>query len=94
MFSITGVIFKKPLLWFEDLSDLRQLEGLFRSYTLLARIVGRNHPQFADHCLMAYAMVMQMWKVSQNHIIIHLVYFLYVIFIYGIYLLYLMSLFI
>lgn len=62
------MLFRIPLASFEDLIDLRQLEGLFRSYTLLARIAGRHSPNFTDHCLMAYAMVMQMWKVSQSHL--------------------------
>ncbi|XP_053548919.1 cilia- and flagella-associated protein 46-like [Bombina bombina] len=49
---------------FEDLRNVRQLETLVRAYTLMAVICGPSSPYHEQHCLMAYAYVMRIWKVS------------------------------
>ncbi|XP_074731741.1 cilia- and flagella-associated protein 46 [Strix uralensis] len=47
----------------EDLSNIKQLEALFRAQTLMALISG--HSSFhQQHCLMAYACIIRIWQVS------------------------------
>ncbi|XP_063289661.1 cilia- and flagella-associated protein 46 [Pelobates fuscus] len=48
----------------EDLTNVRQLEALARAYTLMAFIGGHISPQHEQHCLVAYACIMRIWKVS------------------------------
>lgn len=47
----------------EDLSNIKQLEALFRAQTLMAFISGRSSQQ-QQHCLMAYACILRIWQVS------------------------------
>lgn len=47
----------------EDLSDIKQLEALFRAQTLIALISGHSSPFHQQHCLMAYACIIRIWQV-------------------------------
>ncbi|KYO42269.1 cilia- and flagella-associated protein 46 isoform B [Alligator mississippiensis] len=53
-----------PQVAFQDLQNIRQLENLFRAYTLIAIISGRSSPYHQQHCLMAYACIIRIWQVS------------------------------
>ncbi|XP_009978798.1 PREDICTED: tetratricopeptide repeat protein 40-like, partial [Tauraco erythrolophus] len=48
----------------EDLSNIKQLEALFRAQTLLAVISGHSSPFHQQHCLLAYACIIRIWQVS------------------------------
>ncbi|KAK2519495.1 Cfap46 [Columba guinea] len=48
----------------EDLSNIRQLEALFRAQTLLALVAGPSSPLHPRCCLMAYACIIRVWQVS------------------------------
>lgn len=52
-----------PQINLEDLSNIRQLEALFRAQTLLALISGQSSPFHQQHCLMAYACIVRIWQV-------------------------------
>ncbi|KAM9549280.1 cilia- and flagella-associated protein 46 isoform 2-T2 [Guaruba guarouba] len=59
----TGTNYTMPQINLEDLSDIKQLEALFRAQTLIALISG--HSSFhQQHCLMAYACIIRIWQVS------------------------------
>ncbi|XP_063996010.1 cilia- and flagella-associated protein 46 [Pogoniulus pusillus] len=47
----------------EDLSNIKQLEALFRVQTLVAFISGHSSPH-QQHCMMAYACILRIWQVS------------------------------
>ncbi|XP_061232754.1 cilia- and flagella-associated protein 46 [Neopsephotus bourkii] len=53
-----------PQINLEDLSDIKQLEALFRAQTLIALISGHSSPFHQQHCLMAYACIIRIWEVS------------------------------
>ncbi|XP_065528583.1 cilia- and flagella-associated protein 46 [Lathamus discolor] len=53
-----------PQINLEDLSDIKQLEVLFRAQTLIALISGHSSPFHQQHCLMAYACIIRIWQVS------------------------------
>ncbi|XP_054133202.1 cilia- and flagella-associated protein 46 [Melozone crissalis] len=48
----------------EDLSNIKQLEALFRAQTLMALFSGRGSSFHQQHCLMAYACIVRIWQVS------------------------------
>ncbi|XP_064922681.1 cilia- and flagella-associated protein 46 isoform X3 [Columba livia] len=48
----------------EDLSNIRQLEALFRAQTLLALAAGPSSPLHPRCCLVAYACIVRVWQVS------------------------------
>lgn len=54
-----------PQVAFQDLQNIRQLENLFRAYTLIAIISGRSSPYHQQHCLMAYACIIRIWQVRR-----------------------------
>ena len=62
----TGCIPNNPSLTVNDLIDIRQLEGLFRSHVLLAQICGRASPEFSNYCILAYTYIMRMWQVEES----------------------------
>ncbi|XP_028917550.1 cilia- and flagella-associated protein 46 isoform X3 [Ornithorhynchus anatinus] len=55
-----------------DIRNVRQLETLFRAHTIMAFILPHSSSNHQEHCLMAYAYVMRIWKISLatagNHI--------------------------
>jgi len=53
----------KPQINLEDLSNIKQLEALFRAQTLMAVISGNGSPFHEQHCLMAYACIVRIWQV-------------------------------
>ncbi|XP_054238278.1 cilia- and flagella-associated protein 46 [Indicator indicator] len=53
-----------PQMNLEDLSNIKQLEALFRAQTLMALISGCSSLSHQQHCLMAYACILQIWQVS------------------------------
>ncbi|KAM9282040.1 cilia- and flagella-associated protein 46 [Cariama cristata] len=53
-----------PQINLEDLSNIKQLEALFRAQTLMALISGHSSPFHQQHCLMAYACIIRIWQVS------------------------------
>ncbi|KAM6390504.1 cilia- and flagella-associated protein 46 [Pluvialis apricaria] len=53
-----------PQINLEDLSNIKQLEALFRAQTLMASISGRSSPFHQQHCLMAYACIVRIWQVA------------------------------
>ncbi|XP_030342205.1 cilia- and flagella-associated protein 46 isoform X3 [Strigops habroptila] len=53
-----------PQINLEDLSNVKQLEALFRAQTLIALISGHGSPFHQQHCLMAYACIIRIWQVS------------------------------
>ena len=63
-----GVKGKYPNLVLDDLHNVRQLDGLFISYTVLAELAGCDSPSYLDYCLTAHAMIMQIWKVKYRHL--------------------------
>ncbi|KAF2976165.1 hypothetical protein EK904_014695 [Melospiza melodia maxima] len=48
----------------EDLSNIKQLEALFRAQTLMAIFSGHGSSFHQQHCLMAYACIIRIWQVS------------------------------
>ncbi|XP_063162642.1 cilia- and flagella-associated protein 46 [Candoia aspera] len=48
----------------EELRSIKQLEALFRAYTIMAAISGHDSTSYEQHCLMAYTFVMRMWQMS------------------------------
>ncbi|XP_053927744.1 cilia- and flagella-associated protein 46 [Cuculus canorus] len=48
----------------EDLSNIKQLEALFRTQTLMAVVSGCGSPFHQQHCLTAYACIVRIWQVS------------------------------
>ncbi|XP_027758626.1 cilia- and flagella-associated protein 46 [Empidonax traillii] len=53
-----------PQINLEDLSNIKQLEALFRAQTLLAVISGSGSPYHQQHCLLACACIVRIWQVS------------------------------
>ncbi|KAM4896437.1 cilia- and flagella-associated protein 46 [Sylvia borin] len=53
-----------PQINLEDLSNIKQLEALFRAETLMALFSGRSSSFHQQHCLMAYACIVRIWQVS------------------------------
>ncbi|KAM6130315.1 cilia- and flagella-associated protein 46 [Phoenicopterus ruber ruber] len=53
-----------PQINLEDLTNIKQLEALFRTQTLMALISGHSSPFHQQHCLMAYACIIRIWQVS------------------------------
>lgn len=66
VFFITGVLPTNPSLKVQDITDVKVLDGLVRAHVLLAEIVGRGVPQYADFLLMAHAYLMKLWQVGIN----------------------------
>ncbi|XP_032047141.1 cilia- and flagella-associated protein 46 [Aythya fuligula] len=61
-----------PQINLENLTNIKQLEALFRAQTLMAVVSGHSSPFHQQHCLMAYACVIRIWQVSlsaSGHII-------------------------
>eukprot|EP00075_Anas_platyrhynchos_P026650 XP_027315903.1 cilia- and flagella-associated protein 46 isoform X2 [Anas platyrhynchos] len=61
-----------PRINLENLTNIKQLEALFRAQTLMAVVSGHSSPFHQQHCLMAYACVIRIWQVSlsaSGHII-------------------------
>lgn len=57
-----------PQINLEDLSNIKQLEALFRAQTLMALFSG--HSSFhQQHCLMAYACIVRIWQVRLYEIV-------------------------
>ncbi|KAM9188465.1 cilia- and flagella-associated protein 46 [Mergus octosetaceus] len=53
-----------PQINLENLTNIKQLEALFRAQTLMAVVSGHSSPFHQQHCLMAYACVIRIWQVS------------------------------
>ncbi|XP_069720254.1 cilia- and flagella-associated protein 46 [Phaenicophaeus curvirostris] len=53
-----------PQINLENLSNIKQLEALFRAQTLMAIVSGCGSPLHQQHCLMAYACIIRIWQVS------------------------------
>ncbi|KAM9232478.1 cilia- and flagella-associated protein 46 [Leptosomus discolor] len=53
-----------PQINLEDLSNIKQLEALFRAQTLMALTSGHSSPFHQQHCLMAYGCIIRIWQVS------------------------------
>ncbi|XP_010191684.1 PREDICTED: tetratricopeptide repeat protein 40, partial [Mesitornis unicolor] len=53
-----------PQINLEYLSNIKQLEALFRAQTLMAFISGHGSCFHQQHCLVAYACVIRIWQVS------------------------------
>ncbi|KAG8135457.1 hypothetical protein E2320_008476, partial [Naja naja] len=47
-----------------ELRSIKQLEALFRAYTIMAVISGHSSTFYEQYCLMAYAFVIRMWQMS------------------------------
>ncbi|XP_039193388.1 cilia- and flagella-associated protein 46 isoform X2 [Crotalus tigris] len=47
-----------------ELRSIKQLEALFRAYTIMAVISGHGSTFYEQYCLMAYAFVIRMWQMS------------------------------
>lgn len=52
-----------PRINLENLTNIKQLEALFRAQTLMAVVSGHSSPFHQQHCLMAYACVIRIWQV-------------------------------
>ncbi|XP_075613670.1 cilia- and flagella-associated protein 46 isoform X5 [Balearica regulorum gibbericeps] len=59
-----GANYTMPQINFEDLSNIKQLEALFRAQTLMALISRHNSPYHQQCCLMAYACIVRIWQLS------------------------------
>lgn len=59
-----------PQINLEDLSNIKQLEALFRAQTLMALISGHSSPFHQQHCLMAYACIIRIWQVRFYEIVL------------------------
>ncbi|XP_064572943.1 cilia- and flagella-associated protein 46 [Zonotrichia leucophrys gambelii] len=53
-----------PQMNLEYLSNIKQLEALFRAQTLMALFSGHGSSFHQQHCLMAYACIIRIWQVS------------------------------
>ncbi|KAJ7427187.1 cilia- and flagella-associated protein 46 isoform X8 [Willisornis vidua] len=53
-----------PHINLEDLSNIKQLEALFRAQTLMAVISGAASPCHRQHCLLACACIARIWQIS------------------------------
>ncbi|XP_056351637.1 cilia- and flagella-associated protein 46 [Oenanthe melanoleuca] len=53
-----------PQINLEDLSNIKQLEALFRAQTLMALFSGPGSSSHQQHCLMAYGCIVRVWQVS------------------------------
>ncbi|OWK51861.1 Cilia- and flagella-associated protein 46 [Lonchura striata] len=53
-----------PQMNLEDLSNIKQLEALFRAQTLMALFSGHGSSFHQQHCLMAYACIIRIWQVE------------------------------
>ncbi|XP_063261098.1 cilia- and flagella-associated protein 46 isoform X13 [Prinia subflava] len=53
-----------PQINLEVLSNIKQLETLFRAQTLMALFSGHGSSFHQQHCLMAYACIVRIWQVS------------------------------
>ncbi|XP_032922061.1 cilia- and flagella-associated protein 46 isoform X2 [Catharus ustulatus] len=53
-----------PQINLEDLSNIKQLEALFRAQTLMALFSGPSSSFHEQHCLMAYACIIRIWQVT------------------------------
>ncbi|XP_064631435.1 cilia- and flagella-associated protein 46-like isoform X3 [Lineus longissimus] len=62
--NVIGCLPSNASLALNDLSDIQQLETLFRTHTLMVQVAGRDSPNFADLCLTAYGYIIRMWQVS------------------------------
>ncbi|XP_069140158.1 cilia- and flagella-associated protein 46-like isoform X2 [Argopecten irradians] len=62
--AVIGVLPNNPGLKFQDLEDIKQIDGLLRAYILLAEIVGRTSVEYQDFLLMCHSFVMRLWQVS------------------------------
>ncbi|XP_060585472.1 cilia- and flagella-associated protein 46-like isoform X2 [Ruditapes philippinarum] len=62
--AVIGVLPTNPTLKVQDITDIKVLDGLIRAHVLLAEIVGRGVPQYADYLLMAHAYLMKLWQVT------------------------------
>ncbi|XP_025029883.1 cilia- and flagella-associated protein 46, partial [Python bivittatus] len=47
-----------------ELRSIKELEALFRAYTIMAVISGHGSTSYEQHCLMAYTFVMRIWQMS------------------------------
>ncbi|XP_009945470.1 PREDICTED: tetratricopeptide repeat protein 40, partial [Leptosomus discolor] len=56
-----------PQINLEDLSNIKQLEALFRAQTLMALTSGHSSPFHQQHCLMAYGCIIRIWQDSINN---------------------------
>lgn len=66
---VNGANGTTPQMNLEDLSNIRQLEALFRAQTLMALFSGHGSSFHQQHCLMAYACVIRIWQVRLYEII-------------------------
>lgn len=64
-----GVNGTMPQINLEDLSNIKQLEALFRAQTLMALFSGHDSSFHQQHCLMACACIIRIWQVSSYEII-------------------------
>ena len=76
-FFTEGLLPGNPDLKIDDLTDVRQLEGLFRSHVMLAQLAGQGAVPFSHYCFMAYRFIMAIWHVSMVRIMMCMVPFLY-----------------
>lgn len=74
-----------PQINLEDLSNIKQLEALFRAQTLMASISGRSSPFHQQHCLMAYACIVRIWQVRLYEIVVFCYIILYYVIMQPIY---------
>ncbi|ESP03735.1 hypothetical protein LOTGIDRAFT_237561 [Lottia gigantea] len=61
---ILGVLPRDMNLTIEDLTDIQQLDYLFRAHVILAQIHGRGSPCYKDTLLTAYSYLQRIWQVS------------------------------
>ncbi|CAL1538602.1 unnamed protein product [Lymnaea stagnalis] len=54
---------ENPVLSVKEISEVRQLDALFRSHMLLAEFCGPDCVQYTDILLMAYSYLMRLWEV-------------------------------
>jgi len=48
----------------DDITDVRQLETLFRIHVMLAQVAGRSSPHYTDYILLAYGFVYRVLQVG------------------------------
>ena len=58
-----GAALNNTTMTLSDLSDIKQLEVLFRIHTLLAQVTGTSSAYHTTYCLLAYSFVIRLWQV-------------------------------
>ncbi|ESO83479.1 hypothetical protein LOTGIDRAFT_176232, partial [Lottia gigantea] len=65
---ILGVLPRDMNLTIEDLTDIQQLDYLFRAHVILAQIHGRGSPCYKDTLLTAYSYLQRIWQLVEDYI--------------------------